>query len=421
MDKKETNAPKGKENAKSDLTPASSIAELFKKGNDSKLWKKYYPTGFAQLDRALGGGWTTGVHYIGAISSLGKSTFSLQMADAMAARGSYVMYVSLEMPKTDLTAKLISMYTYRLAVECQDETLAQTSNSLMNEKKSKSRSRKEWEIQEAAVKKLQEHGERLIILENHLISFTVEKIESSIIECYKKYKECPIVIIDYLQILSILPLNEKPTERQNINYNVERLRILATRYHIPIIVISSFNRTSYKEKVSFSSFKDSGNIEYSSDSLIGLQLHGVGKNGFDENAARAKFPREVDLVILKQRYGPTNQKICYRFFTKYNYFEECDVLEESKEQAQEFSLSGRNEQTQNWEEAREQTQVVINADESVVNEQRIMQQSTASKKVIPEMTVDTQNTMTSKTESQEETFAGAKMTDKMRAKPPIYI
>ena len=91
---------------------------------------------------------------------------------------------------------------------------------------------------------------------------------------------------------------------------------------IPVAAISSFNRQGYKEAVTMESFKESGAIEYSSDVLIGLQAKGAGKKDFDVNAAKRKDPREIELVILKNRNGRTGDTIAYEYYPLFNYFKE---------------------------------------------------------------------------------------------------
>jgi hypothetical protein len=70
------------------------------------------------------------------------------------------------------------------------------------------------------------------------------------------------------------------------------------------------------------SCKESGAIEYSSDVLIGLQLKGVEMSEFDVNAAKKKSPREIELVILKNRNGISGDKLEYKYYPLFNYFEE---------------------------------------------------------------------------------------------------
>ena len=69
-------------------------------------------------------------------------------------------------------------------------------------------------------------------------------------------------------------------------------------------------------------FKESGAIEYSSDILIGLQLKGAGKKDFDANEAKTKNPREIELVVLKNRNGATGKKVELEYYPLFNYFKE---------------------------------------------------------------------------------------------------
>ena len=116
------------------------------------------------------------------------------------------------------------------------------------------------------------------------------------------------------------------SDKQAVDYNVMELKRISRDFKIPIIGISSLNRQSYKEKISMTSFKESGAIEYSSDILIGLQLKGVGGENFDVDEAKAKDEREIELVILKNRNGKTGVKIGYTFNPKFNSFDEGEIV-----------------------------------------------------------------------------------------------
>ena len=58
---------------------------------------------------------------------------------------------------------------------------------------------------------------------------------------------------------------------------------------------------------------------------MGLQLAGVGEKNFDVDAAKMRYPREVELVILKNRNGRTGDKIKYEYYTLFNHFEEISL------------------------------------------------------------------------------------------------
>ena len=67
-------------------------------------------------------------------------------------------------------------------------------------------------------------------------------------------------------------------------------------------------------------FKESGAVEYSSDTLIGLQLKGAGKKDFDPTEEKRKDPRQIELVILKNRQGKVGDKILFEYYPMFNYF-----------------------------------------------------------------------------------------------------
>ena len=99
-------------------------------------------TGFENLDEILDGGFYPGLYIIGAISSLGKTTFALQVADNAAKNGQDVLVFSLEMGKQELIAKSISRLSFQ---KCKswgsDLDFATTTRNLMNGKSLNSKER----------------------------------------------------------------------------------------------------------------------------------------------------------------------------------------------------------------------------------------------------------------------------------------
>lgn len=123
-----------------------------------------------------------------------------------------------------------------------------------------------------------------------------------------------------MQILA--PYSERATDKQNTDKAVMEMKRISRDYKIPVIGISSFNRTNYSVGVTMEAFKESGAIEYSSDVLIGLQLKGAGEKGFDATEEKKKNPREIELVILKNRNGRAGDKIPFNYYPLFNYFKE---------------------------------------------------------------------------------------------------
>lgn len=279
----------------------------------------YIPTGFSELDRTLGGGLFEGLYFIGALSSLGKTTFTLQIADQVAKQGQDVLIISLEMARSELMAKSISRTTALI-----DFRNAKTTRGITTAAYYKHYSDEERACINQAINEYATYAEHIFITES-VGNTTVDEVRRLIDNHVKITGNKPLVVIDYVQILR--PLDPRMSDKQAVDYNVMELKRISRDFKIPIIGISSLNRQSYKEKISMTSFKESGAIEYSSDILIGLQLKGAGDPNFDVDEAKAKDEREIELVILKNRNGKTGVKMDYIFTSKFNLFEETGVSE----------------------------------------------------------------------------------------------
>jgi replicative DNA helicase len=289
-------------------------------------------TGFDKFNEALGGGLRAGRLYgVGAITSLGKTTFALQIADNIAMTGQDVLIFSLEMSKYELMSKSISRRTYKY---CKANNIAKNNasclqdildiNSLSEERKHVFReSLKEYNVNIA----------KHINISEGVGDIGVKEIRA-LIERFSIFKSSnPVVIVDYLQIVA--PPNERLSDKQNIDKNVCELKRICRDYQVPIIVINSFNRANYLNEAAFESFKESGAIEYSCDVLIALQLHIPDRENWKDNSpalnekraavneAKTKNPREIEAIILKNRAYNSYGKINFKYFPEYDYFKEC--------------------------------------------------------------------------------------------------
>ena len=280
----------------------------------SEVNTNFIPTGFENLDKVLDGGLYEGLYFIGALSSLGKTTFTLQVADQVAKQGHDVLIISLEMARNELMAKSISRNTFSVSKKFAKTTRQITTASFYQYYTEDDRACINQAIQEYAT--YAQH----IYIEESVGETTVVKIRELIQNHIQITGNKPLVIIDYVQILR--PMDVKMSDKQAVDYNVMELKRITRDFKVPIIGISSLNRMSYNQAISMSSFKESGAIEYSSDVLIGLQLKGAGTDDFDVDEAKANREREIELVILKNRNGQTGVKLDYIFTSEFNIFKE---------------------------------------------------------------------------------------------------
>lgn len=288
------------------------------------------PTGFSNLDKVLDGGLYEGLYGIGAISSLGKTTFALQIADYIAqCDRKPVLYFALEMGTYELMTKSISRITFVNARG--EETLAQGTRSLLKGKWKQRYNKAQYANVMQSFKEYGDFYSDVIIHDGSEARPTIYDISETVNSYVARTGKKPVVIIDYLQILK--PTNERGTDKANVTTSVNEMKKIATRYHIPVIVISSFNRLNYNSPVSMEAFKESGDIEYSTDVLIGLQLSGVGQKDFDVNEAKKQTPRDVEAVILKNRNGATGDTLHYAYYSMFNKFLDMDDTENYSQQS----------------------------------------------------------------------------------------
>lgn len=282
-------------------------------------------TGFTVLDEVLDGGFYEGLYVVGAISSLGKTTFVTQITDQIAEAGGNVLIFSLEMARQELMAKSISRLTYLDVVTNKGKIQhAKTARGITDGSRYKNYSPEEKALITKSIKVYGNYSKNIYTKEG-IGDIGVEEVRKTIRDHIDQYKRKPVVVIDYLQILA--PNNVRASDKQNTDKAILELKRISRDYKIPVIAISSFNRESYDKEVTMQAFKESGAIEYSCDVLIGLQLKGVrgdkrkGDN-FNPNEAKKKYPREVELVVLKNRNGAIGDILNYDYYPMFNYFRE---------------------------------------------------------------------------------------------------
>lgn len=294
-----------------------ACVRMFLESENQERYLTYYASGFKQLDKLMGGGFTAGLHCIGAVSSYGKTTYLLQIAENQARQNQPVIIFSLEANSLVLAAKAVSRQTFLMSGK--DSGLATTANHLLNQSCMKACGRKEQELVKRAASEVSAYCDYITIVENDTTPFTASRITACIKHYVEEYRVKPVVMIDYLQAVAVSA--SRYSEKQKVDSVLEQLRAVAGYFDIPIIILSSFNRENYDMPVSFKSFKDSGSIEYTCDTLMGFQMRDVGRPQFSSGEALAKNPREMELCILKQRNGNTGT-IPYLYFAEYNLFEE---------------------------------------------------------------------------------------------------
>lgn len=282
----------------------------------------YIPTGFSELDKELDGGLYPGLYILGAISSLGKTTFLLQLADQIAAAGYDVLYFSLEMAASELISKSISRLTF---LHCDgNQGNAKTARGITTASRYKSYSQDEKTLIDKAIGLYGEYAGNLYIYEG-IGDIGVDRIKELVAEHRELTGRTPLIFIDYLQILA--PYELRATDKQNTDKAVLELKRLSRDYKAVVVAISSFNRDSYTNEVNMAAFKESGAIEYGSDVLLAMQPQGM-KPGYTKTEQKANVKlvsdckraevRSVEVKVLKNRNGKTGGRVGFDYYSLFN-------------------------------------------------------------------------------------------------------
>lgn len=316
-------------------------------------------TGFPELDKILDGGLYPGLYIIGAISSMGKTTFVLQLVDQIAKAGQDVLFISLEMAANELIAKSLSRLTYEFQIkEGLPDGTAKTVRGITNLERQKHYNETERDAIFTAQCIYDEECGKHIFFYEGIGDIGVLQIKE-LVEKHKRITgNIPVVCVDYLQILA--PYDVHMSDKQNTDMAVRELKRLSRDYGIPVLAISSLNRENYSKSISMSAFKESGAIEYGSDVLIGLQpffvepttTNGTPKTGAAAEAIYRKCVektkqdaiRQMELVILKQRNGQTGVKANFKYYSLFNYFSDLDIFSDF------FTEADENDKNSPWED-----------------------------------------------------------------------
>lgn len=287
--------------------------------DNNKLYAKRQ-TGFANIDANQI--FSPGLYVIGATPSAGKTTFCWQLLKQLAQNDEICIFCSYEMSALELYSKTLARELFlrnrktRLtAADIRKGSYSEDLESLIIE----------------FVNNKDLKGVKLFELRDEGIDDLLRFLRPY---CHAKGKS-PVVCLDYLQIVPNIA--SFSSDKNRIDDIVHKLKTFQRETNTTFIVVSSFNRMNYYQQVSFESFKESGNIEYTADVVWALQLNIANSiKGTNVSDTRKKFedakrqqPRQIHLKCLKNRQG-TNYDAFFKYYSAHDYFEPCKLEEFSK-------------------------------------------------------------------------------------------
>lgn len=258
---------------------------------------KRLKTGFPVLDEILNGGIYPGLFVLGGPPGVGKTAFSMQIADTIAGQGVPVLFVSLEMSRYELVCRSIARI-----MKADGHNNCNTGKVLNGET--------DPEILGETAKRYGENIGKNLRIKDGCFAFSAEDIRKEVENVNKIIGRAPVLFVDYLQILK--SMDPRMTDKAAIDMSVKWLKGIATDYDIPVFCMAAYNRESNKTgEMEQWSFRDSSSIEYSADCLMG-----ISKKNKDETGEKIG----TNLKIVKNRRGKGAAKFSVDWWPAYNLY-----------------------------------------------------------------------------------------------------
>lgn len=236
------------------------------------------PTGFYDLDYKMAGLQNSDLILIAARPSMGKTAFSLNIAEYVTVKKSITTAIfSLEMSKEQLAKRMLAMNS---RVDSQKLRTGELSDSDWNDL-----------IDSARI-----IGDTNLIIDD-TPSISVAELRS---KCRKLKieKNLGLIIIDYIQLMSGIKNTE--SRQQEISEISRSLKILARELNIPVIALSQLSRRVEQrddKRPMLSDLRESGAIEQDADVVMFLYRDEYyNKDSTDVGIS--------EVIIGKQRNGP---------------------------------------------------------------------------------------------------------------------
>ena len=255
------------------------------------------PSGFPELDQYTSGFQSGEFIIIGARPSVGKTALALNMASHIAFHQKIpTAFFSLEMADIALVKRLIS------------------SEAMVNATNLRSGKLEKDEFRKVVNKMSIFYDAPFHIVDMPNMKLKDLKTQARVL---KSQQNVQIIFIDYLGLIvndnSMIPRYEQISEISR------SLKSLARELHIPIVVLCQLTRDAQREAPTLAHLRDSGSIEQDADLVLLLNKELAKKDKKDEETPYPSDIIPTDLIIAKQRNGPTGL-VKLQMVSKYTKF-----------------------------------------------------------------------------------------------------
>ena len=264
-----------------------------------------FHTGFGMIDFMMSG-LTVGLTVLAARPSMGKTTLATNIVINGAKRGDGAIIFSLEQGEDELADRIVA------------------STAMVNLQRFRTGKFDEGDWEKIAI--ANERLRNMPVYIDPTPALTVSEIRRRTRQYIRKDPAIKLVVIDYLQLLT-----GKKAENRNheIGEITRQLKGLSKECNVALLLLSQLNRELEKrpnpaKRPRLSDLRDSGNIEQDADNILFIYRPDVYNDHGTDN--EPTFPDQADIMISKQRNGPTGI-VTTRFVPRHTRFYEIEDWE----------------------------------------------------------------------------------------------
>jgi replicative DNA helicase len=240
-------------------------------------------SGLVELDEATGGFHAGESTVLAARPGMGKTALAMSIASHRVAMGDGVVVFSIEMPNEQLATR----------------TLCSSARVDVRKARTNRFDAHDWARMTATVAKLP--PQHLFYLHDQPVSLLEMRslVRARQSDMTRAGTKLSLVVVDYLQLMKA-PHGVKARE-EAVSENARGLKLLSKELGVPLLVLSQLNRgveVRTDKRPMLSDLRESGAIEEAADCAIGMYRD-------DYYHDDSKTPGIVELILMKQRQGPT--------------------------------------------------------------------------------------------------------------------
>jgi replicative DNA helicase len=260
-------------------------------------------SGFDELDRITSGWQPSDLIILAARPGMGKTAFALSLARNAALSKKPVAVFSLEMSKMQLVQRLIAM------------------EAEINSKKIRNGQLDDYEW-----KKLHEAVERMMDIEIYIDDTPAINIFELRAKCrrMKQNHNIQMVVIDYLQLMSSAPNQNRGNREQEISSISRALKSMAKELNVPVIALSQLSRAvetrGGDKRPQLSDLRESGAIEQDAD--IVMFVYRADYYGTEDEF---EGPRDISEIIISKHRNGSLGTVELKFTKEFVKFSNVDV------------------------------------------------------------------------------------------------